>query len=86
MNHFLGLLGIDGMKCLMDYQIHAVLSIHRPADSDRWLGIIGMSAISPTVGRDLSAADKMDMPFLAAKFCGHLVGVLLTLLPRHGGI
>jgi hypothetical protein len=45
-----------------------------------------MSAISPTVGRDLSAADKMDMPFLAAKFCGHLVGVLLTLLPRHGGI
>lgn len=86
MNHFLGLLGIDGMKCLMDYQIHAVLAIHRPADSDRRLGIIGMSAVSPTVGGDLSAADEMDMPFLATEFGGHLVGILLALLPRHGGI
>ena len=86
MNHFLGFLGIDGMKSLMDYQIHAVLAVHRPANPDRRLGIIGMTAIPPTVGGYLSAADEMDMPFLTTEFGGHLVGVLLALLPRHGGI
>jgi hypothetical protein len=86
MDDLLALLGVDRMESLMDDQIHAVQALHSPADTNRWLWIVGMPTIPPTVGGNLTGANEVDEPLLAAEAGSQFVGVLLALLPRHGAI
>jgi hypothetical protein len=85
MNHLLRLVGVDCVESLVDYQIHAIDAIHSPADTDRRHRVVGVTAVPPSVGWNLTGSHEMDEPLLAAEFRGQLVGVGLSssLAPCH---
>ena len=66
MHDLFSFVGVDRMKSLVDYQVEAIDAVHSPADSDRGLLVVGVTAITPTVGRNLTGADEVDEPLLTA--------------------